>query len=929
MKTGAMCAAATFALGLYLSQPALAQPSLSVADVSVFEGNAGTTSLAFVVARSSTGVRSTVSYAVTGGSALPGSDFVSVPSGTLVFSGSDSSLSVKVTVNGDVVAEANETLKLTLSAPGGATVADGEATGTILNDDLATISVADVSVLEGQAGTTPLTFLVKRDAGVPESSSVTVATTNGSALAGSDYQAIGPQVVSFGNGETSKSVVVNVIGDTTGEGDETFRLQLSAPVRAILGTASATGTVNNDDFAFLSIADARIPEGDEGSTALNFIVTRSGDMNGTVSARYATQAGTAAERTDYQGVERETITFGPQQANAAITINVVGEVLPEADEKFKVKLSDPVGASISDGEGQGTIENDDLPTVEIGNAVKVEGNSGTSTLTFTVTRTGGGGEISVHYFTQSDTASGGSDYVTVSSTPLVFGPNDRTKTVDVIINGDVVVEAEERFKVRLANQDRCVIIDDEAIGRIQNDDSSVSVGNFSFVEGTTVGIGGPFELRFVVTRTGAFDVPASVVYATTGGTATPGVDYIAQGPATLDFGNGESSRTVIVPVIVDATQEPDETVILTLSNPVGVSIADGTGEATILNDDNPPQPATLSINDVSVPEGGGPAVFTVTRSGDLSGTATVSCVQGQGGSAAPPGGGLGSTDYSPPNNPLTFNPGVATRTLNVTVNQDESVENDETFFVELTGASGATISDAIGQGTIVDDDEYGLKVSDANVTEGNSGTKVMTFSVLRIPPGPRGGSAVTYTVVGGTATAGTDFIAPPPTFLVFNTNQFTKSISITINGDTEGEGDETFQINLSGPEQAVITDGSGTGTILNDDSSLSISDASIAEGPKDSTRNLVFTVVRNGSSNGAASVNWATSNVTAQVGTDYVGVPSTPLSFASGETSRTVTVTILGDDTPEPNETFHVTLSGATGAVISNGTAVGTITNDD
>jgi hypothetical protein len=136
---------------------------------------------------------------------------------------------------------------VTLSNPTGSTISTATATGTITNDDpLPSASIADVSVVEGSSGTTPADFTVTLSN--PSDSTVTVdwATSDGTATAGSDYTA-GSGTVTFNPGETSKPVSVDVLGDTTFELDETFTVTLSNPTKSTIGTATATGTITNDD----------------------------------------------------------------------------------------------------------------------------------------------------------------------------------------------------------------------------------------------------------------------------------------------------------------------------------------------------------------------------------------------------------------------------------------------------------------------------------------------------------------------------------------------------------------------------------------------------------------------------------------------------------------------------------------------------------
>ncbi|MDP9300173.1 MAG: Ig domain-containing protein,Calx-beta domain-containing protein, partial [Actinomycetota bacterium] len=222
-------------------------PKLAVGDATVLEGNSGTTPLTFTVAMVPVSASDvTVDYATSDGTATTGSDYTAA-SGTLTIPAGQASGSIVASVNGDTTYEPNETFALTLSNPVGATIVAGTAVGTIMNDDpLPQLVVGDASVLEGNSGTSPLTFTV---AMVPVSGSdVTVdyTTSDGTATAGSDYTAA-PGTLTIPAGQTSGSIAVSVIGDTTYEPNETFTLTLSNPAGATIVTDTAVGTIINDD----------------------------------------------------------------------------------------------------------------------------------------------------------------------------------------------------------------------------------------------------------------------------------------------------------------------------------------------------------------------------------------------------------------------------------------------------------------------------------------------------------------------------------------------------------------------------------------------------------------------------------------------------------------------------------------------------------
>jgi Ca2+-binding RTX toxin-like protein len=224
-----------------------------------------------------------------------------------------------------------------------------------------------------------------------------------------------------------------------------------------------------------------------------------------------------------------------------------------------------------------------------------------------------------------------------------------------------------------------------------------------------------------------------------------------------------------------------------------------------------------------------------------------------------------------------------------------------------------------------------VSINDVTISEGNSGTKEATFTVTR--SGGTAAFAVNFATSNGTATAGYDYAATSGT-LNFGASENTKTISVTINGDTNVEANQTFNVVLSNATNgATISDNQGVGTITNDDGaaiagSVSINDITISEG-NSGTKEATFTVTRSGGT-AAFAVNFATSNGTATVADNDYAASSGTLHFGANENAKTISVTVNGDTRVEGNETFNVALSNATnGATISDGQGVGTITNDD
>jgi chitinase len=222
-------------------------PTLSVSDTSVGEGDVGTTTMSFTVSLSAASEKTVTVHAATAdGTALAPRDYAATSS-DLTFAPGETSKQVDVTVATDLWYELDETLSLGLSSPVHATLADDTGVGTITNDDAVIgIDISDVSVAEGDAGTTQATFDVTLSGPSGLVTSVDWATVDGTATAGVDYAAVSG-TLSFAAGVTSQQVSVPVVGDTTDEPDETFTVSLSNPLNAGLATPSGVGTITDDD----------------------------------------------------------------------------------------------------------------------------------------------------------------------------------------------------------------------------------------------------------------------------------------------------------------------------------------------------------------------------------------------------------------------------------------------------------------------------------------------------------------------------------------------------------------------------------------------------------------------------------------------------------------------------------------------------------
>jgi hypothetical protein len=246
----------------------------------------------------------------------------------------------------------------------------------------------------------------------------------------------------------------------------------------------------------------------------------------------------------------------------------------------------------------------------------------------------------------------------------------------------------------------------------------------------------------------------------------------------------------------DSMLEADGTFTLTLANATGATLTKATTTGTIVDDDMP----GLKVSDAQVNEGS-VLSFTVTLDIASSKPVIVSYSTADGKATA-------GSDYTAANSTLTFAAGEISKSVTVTTTEDSVVEADETPFLRLSRANGATMMDGEGQGTIIDGDVPGLKVSDVQAKEGLP----LPFGVTLDTPSSKP-VMVSYVTSNGTTTAGSDYAALNHS-LAFAAGETSKMVTVTTTGDNTAEADETLFLRLSGANGATIVDGEGKGTII-------------------------------------------------------------------------------------------------------------------
>ncbi|MBI2826895.1 MAG: VCBS repeat-containing protein [Planctomycetia bacterium] len=346
------------------------EPYISITDyVSGAEGNTGATPFSFTVTLSAAyDTPVTVDYATAdltpdeeywyGPGATAGVDY-QAKSGTVTFAPGETSQTITVLVNGDRLVEWYENFFVNLSNPSGAQLSSSQALGVIADDEPYVSIDSGVTVVEGNTGTTSLVFTVSLSAAYDAPVTVNYATSDNTALAGSDYVATSG-TLTFAPGQTSLSVPVMVNGDTLAEIDEYVAVQLSGATNGSIANGWGYGTILDDDTPpAITISDASIIEGNSGTTLMTFTVYLSQASGNDVWVNYTTANGNARTSDNDYVAKSGTIYFAPGETTKTIEVLVRGDTKREKNERFYVNLSGAINGTISDGQGVGTILNDD------------------------------------------------------------------------------------------------------------------------------------------------------------------------------------------------------------------------------------------------------------------------------------------------------------------------------------------------------------------------------------------------------------------------------------------------------------------------------------------------------------------------------------------------------------------------------------------
>jgi len=657
------------------------------------------------------------------------------------------------------------------------------------------------------------------------------------------------------------------------------------------------------------------------------------------------------------------LTFAPEQTEIHVRVATVDDNIVEPTEYIKLQATVISGTTVNKEHANQAAIDDNDGVVQVAITGPAEVNEAAGTISYTVTLSAPSSEtVKVDFSTVDGSAKSGSDFTAQAGT-LTFAPGQTTQVITVPISNDGVYEGSESYQVTISNAVGGVIttaavttaIKDDGTGSLPNggspDDDRPHV---SAVSSPKVTEGG--NLDFAVKLTHASTTDTLVTLKLSSGTGTVGTDtqaplvsfdggktFVGLMPAadgsvviTVPAGTPVDQVVVRVPTSPDAVFEGDETIKLSAATPHNATPAEGTG--TIVDDEVQPTLAISGPADVN--EAAGLVTYTVTLSG-ASGSSVTVAYKTQDGTA------LAGDDFSTSAGTLTFAPGETTKTITVAITEDRVYEGAQDYSVKLSDPVGATITTPLAS-TIIHDDGSGVvppvdstphvsAVSSPTTTEGDA----LVFKVDLSNPSASE-QPLKLQLSDGTAKLGED--TGTPVQVSFDGGQTYQTITVKPDGsadvtvpagatsvlvkvptvdDTSHEPTETLKLSASLPGTAPVE---GTGSITDNDATPKVSISGPVE-VNEAAGTVTYTVKLSNASSETVKVNYGSDDGTATSGKDY-GATQGSLSFAPGETEKTVTVSIIDDKVLEGAETYKISLSAPTGAVIDVGSVTTTIKDD-
>ena len=850
--------------------------------------------------------------------------------GTLTFAPGAQFQVITVETRPDTDPEPDEKLNVVLSNPQGASITEPIGTGTILDGGPRQLTITGNTATEGR----PLTFTLalNKRRNQPTPLVVRVDTGSGDPLLGAlaspaDYTFSGSGSYTIPARSLSVTFTVPTVPDTLDEDTERLLLRVDAPAGIFNDGTPGVGLIEDDDDPpTVSVTGpGTVSEGDDAV----FTIELSGASGRSLSVYASTAPGTAGV-SDYLHHEGR-IDFQPGVEQREITVTTVEDTAVESDETFTLRLTAPQNVTLAADTALVTIRDDDTG-LSVADADPVEEGE---PLEFVVTLGQAvSGPVTFSYTTHDGTGDNGAtapdDYTrTTGSHTILAGTT--TATITVATHPDTEIEGFEHLQFELTGATGADIEDPDATGTINDAGNALPVLTIEKIE---VEEGNIAEIVLELDRSSTEHIAFTLStwnYRRSGLRASPDHDYENVG-RIIAFPPGATRAVMYVPTVDDVLNEADEIFGLELRalslEPQVSSL--GRWDDAVTIQDNDPIP-TVSVEGPGEVVEGETAVFTLRLSAS-SGVETSIWVVTISGTA-------GTADFIPQAERIYFRvfyltPGEReARVLVPTINDGEG-EGPETFSLRLSGPSpsvhlGLTATPS-AQVTILDDDVV-VSVGDSAELEGGT----LSFEVALNAPSREDVTVDWETVevsADDAATRVDDFVEVLDGEVTILAGALSATVEVFSVLDDVFEGDERFQVLLSNPRGAPLGDAIGVGTIIDDDTTVSVTGASAPEGAP-----VRFVVRLSEALSRPVVVGYRTEDLlvadAATAGDDYEAVTAGELAVVTvpaGQTEAPLAVVTLSDDEDELDERFGLLLSSTSlGVLAADPSAEGVILNTE
>jgi subtilisin-like proprotein convertase family protein len=803
--------------------------------------------------------------------AVAGTDFtplaptpITIPVGTTTFS-------IPVTLDGNLNPSfVNPTFGLQISSVTGgkATIARNQGIVTIVTDGVQA-SVGDATVNEIKNGNATANFTVFLSGPSEVPVVVTVKTVDGTAKAGTDYTALAATAVTFNPGQTQQTVPVTITYNTAANDvPNAFQLQITGvqeggqPAPLLIAKKIGGGTIVDSDATNLDWTIGDVTDAAPTTAPANFLfpilLNQAAAANLTVNV--TTKGSGIVPLNNFQ----VSVPSGATTVN--VPVSVLPNLTPGADGTFSVTLSNPSSGTLVKSSATGTIVSNST-TVSIGGAIGFVGHdpSGTTVFNFpgvvsnalptTPTVTG-----------QYSTADGigplaatlaDGDYVQVKNASFnnkKLGVNSDSFNLPVQVKGTLSPEGlvgYETFTTFLSNTS--VFADqDLATGYIVD----ANLLNFNVSDTSVLETPTGATMKFTVYLNGISGADSSFTWNLNDGTALAGVDYGGPTIGTTTIPAGSLSSTISVPVLPETKYKGNRTFTLTITGTVGAGAQKAVGTGTILDTELTP---TLTLSDATVkkgPSGQQQATFTVFANYSVAtaaspgGVATTMTITPSDFTATAAEGDYVKTPVT-----VTIPAGATSATFSIPINGDTSVEGNETFRATISNPTNGDVlaprvadqdSGVPGEGLalIVDDNAVtAINIGDVVVALPESGQQVVNVPILLTTASPVPITFQVDTSDGSATTADHDYAAISDQIFTIPANTTKFSIPVTIFGRSFFEGDKSFVVTITNPQNATVNKAQATVTIIDGDSStLGVTQFLVSIKPQSAVGTYSYTV---------------------------------------------------------------------------------------